>query len=74
MMCRDAGKLLHAHRQTLLNEDEEDISSIPVRRKHIFDDAILTLKRINWEPTQHLRVVFIGEPGVDEGGPTREFF
>ena len=66
--------LLLEHRESLLNSDDSDIRRITVRRKHIFRDTIQTLRHSPWNPSQHLKVTFIGEPGVDDGGPTREFF
>ena len=71
---RDTGVLLLEHRESLLNSDDSDIQRITGCGKHIFHDTIQTLKRSPWNPSQHLKVTFIGEPGVDDGGPTREFF
>lgn len=70
----NAGKLLLEHRKNLLSEDKDYVRTISVRRKHILDDALFALKRVSWKPSQHFRVIFIGEPGIDDGGPTREFF
>ena len=32
------------------------------------------MKRNLWDPSKHLKVVFLGEPGIDDGAPRREFF
>ena len=37
------------------------------------EDTIFSL-RAGFNEQKHLRVRFIGEPAVDEGGPRREFF
>ncbi|XP_014678786.1 PREDICTED: uncharacterized protein LOC106818607 [Priapulus caudatus] len=48
-----------------------------VRRKHIMTDAFRRLQQIP-DPhifkTKSIKIIFVGEPAVDEGGPTREFF
>ena len=44
-----------------------------VRRTNIVADATRALKR-NFDATKLLKVMFAGEPSVDEGGPRREFF
>lgn len=46
---------------------------LSVRRKHIWDDLRkATKKRIG--PTSNLKIIFLGEPAIDDGGPKREFF
>ncbi len=45
-----------------------------VRRDRIVADATRELARRRGELHKPLKVVFLGEEGVDEGGPTREFF
>ena len=37
-------------------------------------DAALAFSRPNFNVSKLLKVVFVGEPSVDEGGPRREFF
>ena len=44
-----------------------------MRRGHILDDTVVAL-RSNFDEKKHIRVSFLGEPAVDEGGPRREFF
>ena len=45
-----------------------------IRRKTVFDDYVNTRERSKWmEPENKLKVSFIGEPGLDGGGPRREF-
>jgi len=45
-----------------------------VRRSELVADAARELARRAADITKPLKVVFVGEEGVDEGGPTREFF
>ena len=46
-----------------------------VRRGHIIEDTFRKLQRVrSGELINDLRVTFVGEPAIDEGGPRREFF
>ena len=45
-----------------------------VKRWHIWSDIQRTFGKPCTNPTCPLRVVFIGEPAEDQGGPRREFF
>ena len=77
LQCRfDVGTLLQAHRSQILDDDDGEASTrrITVRRKHLLEDTMKSLRRTPWESSKHLKVVFIGEPGVDDGGPRREYF
>ncbi|CAB3988304.1 G2 M phase-specific E3 ubiquitin- ligase-like [Paramuricea clavata] len=45
-----------------------------IRRKKLWDDLLDARKSSKWfKPDGVLRIVFIGEPAVDGGGPKREF-
>ncbi len=55
----------------MLGEDSKSYR-ITVRRGHLFQDNKLSLS--NFEESMHLRVTFLGEPAVDDGGARREFF
>lgn len=45
-----------------------------IRRKTIFDDYVNTRVRCKWmKPENKIRVAFVGEMGIDGGGPKREF-
>lgn len=50
--------------------------NLSVRREHIIEDTLNTLneKTQNTSFKKKLKVKFIGEPGVDEGGLKKEFF
>lgn len=61
--------------QTSLAKQEQPLFLLYIRREHIINDAILQLSAT---PPSHflkpLKVIFIGEEGVDAGGLKREFF
>ena len=44
-----------------------------IRRKHVWEDALHRFKS-GLDLNKYLKVTFLGEPAVDEGGPLREFF
>jgi hypothetical protein len=45
-----------------------------VSRGNILDDALNVISKPGLKFTKPLRVVFKGEPGIDEGGVRKEFF
>ena len=47
---------------------------ISIRRKSVFKDYLETAKKPWFNGRRMLKVTFIGEPAVDDGGPRREFF
>ena len=74
-MSSDA--LVHAlqlHANRVLNRDEEVCQRINVRRSDVFQDGIHACGRPSFDASKCLKVHFIGEPAVDQGGPRREFF
>lgn len=52
----------------------ENISRIDVQRKHLWDDYVDARKRPWVKSNNTMKIIFIGEPAVDDGGPKREFF
>ena len=46
---------------------------LSVQRKNIWDD-LKKAARKHIGPTNNLKIVFLGEPAIDDGGPKREFF
>ena len=45
-----------------------------IRRKTIFNDYVSTRERSKWmKPENKIKVTFVGESGIDVGGPKREF-
>jgi len=57
----------------MLSENKDDIFSIKIRRKHIWEDSFNVFKR-GVPVSKHLQITFLGEPAVDAGGPLREYF
>ena len=57
----------------VLPQDQSDRTRVIVRRSSILQDS-LHLFRNRLDVTKHLRVTFVNEPAVDEGGPLREYF
>ena len=47
---------------------------INVRRKEVFNDYITGSQKPWFNNRRLLKVTFVGEPAVDDGGPRREFF
>ncbi len=66
-------EVLESHRNEQLNSDKYDTHRITVRRTHIWEDAMKAFNR-PFDVRKHLRITFLGEPAVDDGGPRREFF
>lgn len=66
--------ILLQHRDKVMCGGSEDMQRIVVRRSHLFSDALRTFSRLSFDPTKYLKVTFVGEPAVDEGGPRRELF
>ena len=52
---------------------QNDYTRITVRRKYVLQDTFHKFRN-GLDVSQHLRVVFVGEPAVDVGGPLREYF
>ena len=67
----DIGTILQEHAQKVC---ASDIQRINIRRSHLLDDAISSVQKATFCPGKTLKVRFIGEPAVDDGGPRREFF
>ncbi|XP_044175527.1 G2/M phase-specific E3 ubiquitin-protein ligase-like [Acropora millepora] len=56
------------------NVDSSKKTRISVRRKSMFQDYIEARKKKWFNSRQTLKVTFIGEPAIDDGGPLQEFF
>lgn len=56
------------------NVDFSKKTRISVRRKSMFQDYIEARKKKWFNSRQTLKVTFIGEPAIDDGGPLQEFF
>lgn len=53
--------------------DEDNQNRITVDREQLWQDSLVLFKGTKFKPNQSLRVRFLGEPGVDAGGPSREY-
>ena len=54
--------------------NEEDKQRISVRRSYLWPDVVRAFSKSSFDVSKMLKVRFVGEPSVDEGGPRREFF
>ena len=52
--------------------DEEDEEGITVHRSHIWEDTLRALRR-NLDLRKVIKVTFLGEPAIDDGGPRHEY-
>ena len=64
----------HRRNCTIEPKDNDDYQRINVRRSHLSKDAFRLFAKQSFNECKMLRVVFVNDPGVDEGGPRREFF
>ena len=55
-------------------EHDEDVQRVHVRRSHLLHDAFRAFSKPTFNCSKMLKVTFIGEESVDDGGPRREFF
>ena len=68
----DVQRILRQHfNRVVVKEPPQRIN---VRRQLLPHDAFRQFKRASFDPTKLLRVTFVGESAVDDGGPRREFF
>ena len=61
--------LLCEHHLMKLSVNREERIRITVRRRHILEDTLHRLRN----DMDYLKITFVGEPAVDEGGPLREY-
>ena len=54
--------------------DIENYNIINMCRNHIWIDALRAISKPAFNPLFPIRVTFISESAIDEGGPSREFF
>lgn len=68
----------HAIRQhqmkVISGRDEEDRQRVHVRRSNLVKDTIKAFSKPTFDVSKMLKVTFIPEGSVDDGGPRREFF
>ncbi|XP_065917601.1 uncharacterized protein [Dysidea avara] len=53
---------------------EIDRADIMVRRSELVKDAVKEGRKKRFSPSKLINVTFVGEPAVDTGGPSREFW
>ena len=71
----DVKSELNREIQSLQTNMGTAVNRINVQRKSVLDDYVAKPTKCSWfHPQNKLKVVFIGEPAVDDGGPRREFF
>ena len=63
-------EIISDHRHKI---DNHRIWRITVRRQNVFEDTLRAMKGCVDSEAKCLDVRFLGEPAIDEGGPTREF-
>ena len=56
------------------NIKKENQKRLNVQRKHLWVDFKQAHAKCKLDPSTPIRVVFLGEPAVDDGGPKQEFF
>ena len=64
--------LLKKQRVKELPADRNGYQHLVIRRKHIWKDSLQSF-RSHLDFSKYIRVTFVGEPAVDEGGPIREY-
>ena len=69
----DLTAILETLQQQYVSEKEVRVN---IQRKHIWSDFKQARKKFNLEhvPSHKIKIVFLGEPAVDDGSPRREFF
>ena len=53
--------------------DPDQANRVTICRKHIWKDAVRAMSRSSFDPKRCIRVTFVGEEAVDDGGSRREF-
>ena len=58
----------------MLDDNDFSHQRITIRRSSLLKDSYRQFTRSGFFVNKPLRVIFIGEEAVDEGGPRREYF
>lgn len=53
---------------------EDSTTYIQVRRKYVWKDTLRAFKQPRFTTRKRLKIEFIGESAIDDGGPRREYF
>lgn len=67
----DLTAILETLQQQYVSKKEVRVN---IRRKYIWSDFKQARKKFSLVPSNKIKVVFLGEPAVDDGSPRREFF
>ena len=75
MDCLTLPEILHKHVEDLQFRCglDDPHQLVTVRRKHIWSDVKRCFGKVYTNFTLPLRIIFVGEPAADQGGPKREF-
>lgn len=65
-------ELIQTRKALYLPTNSDDKVWVVVRRKHVVEDTLHQM-RCGLNTSKHLKVRFVGEPGVDTGSPMREY-
>jgi hypothetical protein len=52
---------------------KDEGKTLCVRRRYLWEDFKAAKRKCKLSPSSKIRIIFIGEPAIDDGGPTREF-
>ena len=66
-------ELLRKHSMKCLLISKDESQRIVIRRRHLWEDALNRFKS-GLNEKKYIKITFVGEPAVDQGGPLREFF
>jgi hypothetical protein len=50
------------------------LNRVNIRRASAFKDYSIVRRKKWFKPKGMLKIIFLGEPAIDDGGPKREFF
>ena len=64
---------LKLHINRVVDHNEDVCQRINVKRSDVFHDGIRAFQQSSFDARKCLKVRFIGEPAVDQGGPQHEF-
>ncbi len=65
---------LKDHKRRTVSEDLDQCSRLYILRSDLWKTALTAFKRPTFDVTKNIKVVFVGEPSVDDGGPLQEMF
>ena len=67
--------VIQQHQMRVISgSDEEDKQRLHIRRSNLVHDTLRAFSRATFDVSKVLKVTFIPEGSVDDGGPRREFF